>query len=379
MSRFDRYLLSQLMVLFGFFSLVLILVYWINRAVKLFDQLIADGQSAWVFLEFTALSLPGVIRIVLPIAAVIASIYVANRMTVDSELTVMRATGFSSFRLARPVFFFGLIVTVLTMALAHLLEPLATRAYNLRSSEISQNVAARLLTEGQFLTPADGVTFYIRDISPDGELLDIFLSDTRSPRESVTYTAKSAFIIGTDVGPQLVMIEGMAQILRNEGQSLVTTAFEDFAYDIGALMGDPAARGRTPREMTTNLLIWPTPQVLAETGVAPDVLFAMAQGRIAEPLQAVIGALLGFSTLLLGGFSRFGVWRQITVAILLVIAIKMVETAAINTIREQPGLWALNYAPALFGGAIIWFQLFWATNPHFLGRAPRPLAKGGAA
>ena len=31
------------MVLFGFFSLVLVLVYWINRAVVLFDQLIADG------------------------------------------------------------------------------------------------------------------------------------------------------------------------------------------------------------------------------------------------------------------------------------------------------------------------------------------------
>ena len=62
MARFDRYILSQLMVLFGFFSLILILVYWVNRAVVLFDRLIADGQSATVFLEFTALSLPGIIR-----------------------------------------------------------------------------------------------------------------------------------------------------------------------------------------------------------------------------------------------------------------------------------------------------------------------------
>ena len=35
---------------------------------ELFDQLIADGQSAWVFLEFTALTLPNVIRLVLPVA-----------------------------------------------------------------------------------------------------------------------------------------------------------------------------------------------------------------------------------------------------------------------------------------------------------------------
>ena len=69
LARFDRYLLAQLMVMFGFFSLVLVMVYWINRAVVLFDQLIADGQSAAVFLEFTALSLPSVIRLALPLAA----------------------------------------------------------------------------------------------------------------------------------------------------------------------------------------------------------------------------------------------------------------------------------------------------------------------
>ena len=46
MARFDRYLLSQFMVLFGFFALVLVSVYWVNRAVSLFDELIADGQSA---------------------------------------------------------------------------------------------------------------------------------------------------------------------------------------------------------------------------------------------------------------------------------------------------------------------------------------------
>ncbi|MFP4275773.1 MAG: LptF/LptG family permease, partial [Paracoccaceae bacterium] len=69
MARFDRYMLSQLMVVFGFFSLVMVLVYWINRAVLLFDELISDGQTAWVFLEFTLLSLPNVIRMVLPMSA----------------------------------------------------------------------------------------------------------------------------------------------------------------------------------------------------------------------------------------------------------------------------------------------------------------------
>ena len=62
-------MLSQLLVFFGFFALVLVAVFWINRAVQLVDRLISDGQTALVFLEFTALGLPRLITTVLPIAA----------------------------------------------------------------------------------------------------------------------------------------------------------------------------------------------------------------------------------------------------------------------------------------------------------------------
>ena len=103
MAKFDRYMLSQLLVLFGFFALVLVAIFWINRAVVLFDRLIGDGQTALVFLEFTALGLPSLIATVLPIATFAASVYVTNRMTTDSELTVLQATGTGPWRLARPV------------------------------------------------------------------------------------------------------------------------------------------------------------------------------------------------------------------------------------------------------------------------------------
>ena len=106
-------MLSQLMVLFGFFALVLVSVYWVNRAVILFDRLIAEGHSASVFLEFTALSLPSVIGLVLPMSAFAAAVYVTNRLIGDSELTVMQATGFSPWRMARPVLVFGVLLAVM--------------------------------------------------------------------------------------------------------------------------------------------------------------------------------------------------------------------------------------------------------------------------
>ncbi|MBQ07686.1 MAG: LPS export ABC transporter permease LptF, partial [Roseobacter sp.] len=151
MAKFDRYMLSQFLILFSFFALILVAIFWINRAVVLFDRLIGDGQTALVFLEFTVLGLPKLITTVLPIATFAGSVYVINRMTSESELTVLQATGTSPWRLARPVFVYGLCVAIMMSVLTHLLLPLSNGQLSEREAEISQNVTARLLTEGTFL------------------------------------------------------------------------------------------------------------------------------------------------------------------------------------------------------------------------------------
>ena len=168
MVRLDRYMLSQLLLLFGFFALVLVAMLWVNRGVSLFDQLISDGQSALVFLEFTALGLPKLVTTVLPIATFAATAYVTNRMSNESELTVIQATGTGPFRMMQPVLVFGLLVCLMASVLHHVLMPLAQQQLSQRESEITQNAPARLLTEGRFLHPSEGVTFYTQQIGEDG-------------------------------------------------------------------------------------------------------------------------------------------------------------------------------------------------------------------
>lgn len=368
MARFDRYLLSQLMVVFGFFSLVLVMVYWINRAVVLFDRLIADGQSAGVFLEFTALSLPAVIRLALPLAAFAASVYVTNRMTTESELVVVQATGYSAFRLARPVLYFGLIVAGMMLVLMHYLVPLSSAQLNQRQAEIAQNFTARLLTEGQFMEPADGITVYIREITPEGELRDIFLSDIRDENTHLTYTASKAYLIRTEGDTQLVMLDGLAQTLRTSDQRLFTTSFQDFAYNIGSLMAVSERKGRSSRELMTWELLRPTPALEQETGRSAARLISEGHDRFGQALMGTVGALLGFAALLVGGFSRFGVWRQIVGAIFLIIIIKAIETVGINIARSNPQLWFTTYMSIVAGFAMIWALLFISTRPYLFKR-----------
>ena len=359
MPRFDRYLLSQLVLFFGFFSLVLVSVYWVNRAVALFDQLIADGQSAMVFLEFTALTLPNVIRLVLPLAAFAAAVYATNRLASDSELVVVQATGYGPFRLARPVLWFGLLVAVLMSVLTHVLVPASIAQISERRAEIAENVTASLLTEGAFLHPADGVTFYIREISPQGELRDIFLADSRSSAFHTTYTARSALLVRDQGGPKLVMFDGMAQTLSVETRRLDTTRFSDFAYDIGTLLADQDVLRRNIRALSTAELLAPNPALIEEIGRPRADFLNQGHGRFSQALFGVSGALVGFATLLIGSFSRFGLWRQILAAITIMIVIKLFENAMVGLAEQNTALWPLIYLPVLFGLAMAALHASW--------------------
>ncbi|WP_341198331.1 LPS export ABC transporter permease LptF [Lentibacter algarum] len=352
MARFDRYMLSQLMVLFGFFALVLVSIYWINRAVKLFDRLIGDGQTAMVFAEFTALTLPSVIRVVLPIAGFAATLYVTNRLSTESELTVMQSTGFSPWRLAQPVLYFGLIVGIMVAMLANVLVPASLKQLQLRETEISQDVTARLLTEGTFLHPTDGVTFYIREIAPDGRMNDVFLSDRRDPSESVTHTAASAYLIRTETGPALVMIDGLTQRLSRPALQLNTTHFADLSYSISGLISTEDRTSAQLRHFNTFEMLTTPVHIQVRTGVNTGVFAEELHTRFTQPLFALAAVLLGFASLLSGGFSRFGVWRQIVIALILLILIKALESIVTEPVLSNPSLWPLLYLPALLGLAI---------------------------
>lgn len=368
MPRFDRYLLTNLLGVFGFFSLVLVSVYWVNRAVGLFDQLIGDGQSALVFLEFSLLTLPNVIRIVLPLAAFGAAIYVANRLMQDSELVVMQATGFSAFRLARPVLWFGLIVAAMLMVLGHFLVPASREAMSQRYAEIGQNVTARFLTDGRFTHPAPGVTLYVREIAASGELLDMFLTDARDPALTSTYTARKALFARGETGPKLLMYDGMMQQLGVGDHRLSLTRFADFTYDLAGLIAPEERPARGIDALSTAELLAAAPADLAETGETRRAFLHDAHFRFSQPMLAVAAALIGFGSLLLGSYSRFGLWRQIIVAVLFLVALQAASSFAANQALQFDGGWVLNYLVVLLGLMMGLALLWWSQRPRHIPR-----------
>ena len=367
MPTFDRYLAGQLLAQFGFFALVLVAVYWVNRAIGLFDRLIASGSGLWTVVEFTALALPAVIVAVVPIAALVATLYGINRLSADSEMVVAQTAGLGPWRLARPVAAFAGVVALIVAVLAHGLVPAARTALAERGTELSRDVTARFLKAGEFLHPGDGVTVYVREITPEGELLGLFLQDRRGSATRTTYTAERAYLVRQAGGvPRLVMLDGTAQTLDVAARGLVTTTFDDFAYDLGGLTGTRDMRRRDPRELTTPALLSAGAEARVATGAPAAELRYEGHARLAEPLDAFAMPLLALGFLLQGAYSRLGLWRQIGGAVVAAVAVQLLVNAAENRGIDGGG-WALAYLPSALALTLA-AALLWRA-----GRGRRPL------
>ncbi len=352
MGRFDRYLLSQLMLVFGFFALVLVGVYWINRAVILIDQFMGAGSSGLLVLELTLLTLPTLVKLVLPIAAFLAVIQVCNRLYSDSELVVVQATGFSGFRLARPVLAFGCIAGLLIGILAHVLVPASMARLNDKEAALADAASSRLLVPGSFQHPVSGVTIYVREIDADGVIRGLMISDRREAGRAVTYTAEQALFLRDDTGPKLVMLDGMAQSLDLDTERLAITRFEDFTFSVGNMVGEASQRRLDPRQVSTPQLLAASEALQERTRRDTAWLRREAHLRFAESTLTPALCVMGFSALLLGTFSRFGLWRQIVLAVLLVVVVKVFDNAAADIARDSPAAWPAIYAPTGLAGAI---------------------------
>jgi lipopolysaccharide export system permease protein len=244
-----------------------------------------------------------------------------------------------------------------------------------RAAEIAENVTARLLSEGTFLHPAEGVTFFIRQITPDGTLEDVFLSDRRKPDSAQTFTATRAYLLNQNGKVKLVMLDGMSQSFTRDGDRLFTTHFDDFSYDITALIRASEERVRGVSQASSwDMLLHPE-RVAASAQENIGRVIVSVHNRFNQAFLCLAAALIGFATLLVGGFSRFGVWKQIVAALVLLVVIKLIEGLSADAVETAPEMWPLIYAPSVAGVGMAVVMLAWAGRTRRL-RSPK---QGAAA
>jgi len=231
--------------------------------------------------------------------------------------------------------------------LAHAIVPLSMVRFNDIRAKLAEAISSRLLEPGSFQEPTNGITVYVREVDTDGRMRDVLIDDRRDPEQFITYIAQEAFLIQGQSGPQVLMFDGMAQSLDPETEILGTTLYEEVNVALENMGGGPTIRLLDHRELPTHVLFNPTEEVMYWT--RRDEVWLATEGhiRFAQAALAIPAAVLGMACLLSARFTRFGLWRQILLACVLIILLKLAENAAIDLGKRNGAFWPVIYAPTI--------------------------------
>lgn len=348
-QKLDRYIFKQLSLIFVFFLFVFTLIFWINRAIGLFDRLITDGHSSSTLFQFALLSLPSITTIVFPLACFAAVIFVTNRLKIDSEFTVLQSAGLSPWRLNKPFFIFGILCMLILGVFTTFVVPNTAKILHEKQLELDSSVSARLLKGGKFIHPFKGVTFYIKEIESDGTLLNVFLHDRRNKDEFLTYTATRAFLAKDENRTVLYMENGLIQTIGTSIKELSTTEFKSVAIDLSDAIKKGGNNTTYLSHVSTWLLIKNRQEVATSTRASAGSILLELHNRLHRPMFCFVAAILGFSSLLIGNYNRFGFGKQIALAVSIIVLIKITESYTTKLSLHNFLLWPLIYVPSLIG------------------------------
>src|SRR5690606_18225561 len=128
------------------------------------------------------------------------------------------------------------------------LMPLGQRALRDKVMDIRADVAGALLNEGDFNTPAQGLTVFIRELSRGGEIRGILVHDNRDKKRPITYVAERGLLAQTPAGARLIMEDGTFEQAEDGGAKLLVLHFQRNTINLDQFSGPASATVRKTNE-----------------------------------------------------------------------------------------------------------------------------------
>ncbi|MGA9603412.1 MAG: LptF/LptG family permease, partial [Methyloceanibacter sp.] len=257
-TLFGRYMFRQAANAFLVILLTLSSVVWLATVLKELDLITSQGQGILLFLQMTLLSLPSLVALIAPNAMLMACLYTLDRMNGDSELIVMTAAGIPVWRIGAPLIALAGLVSFAILITNIFVTPASTRELRTFITQVRGDLISQVLQPGRFSSPENGLTFHIRDRSPNGELLGLLIHDERDPKQIMSYLAERGRIINNVDGSYLVMFDGYVERLDtgNADKAVQIVALDQNMLDLSEFAPqDSSDKELRPRERYISELI----------------------------------------------------------------------------------------------------------------------------
>jgi lipopolysaccharide export system permease protein len=198
-STLHRYLFLQVLGPFfgglALFTFVLL----IARILKLVEMVVNRGVPALEILQLFSYLLPAFLEVTVPMALLLACLMAYGRLSSDSEIVALRASGLSLYQISAPVAVFALLVWIASLGLSLYARPWGNEALRTGIFELARSRASVGLKQHVFNDEFPGLVIYVEQVEPPGnELRRILISDRRQAGEENTVVARRGQLLADE-------------------------------------------------------------------------------------------------------------------------------------------------------------------------------------
>jgi lipopolysaccharide export system permease protein len=203
----SRYLLRQLVSPLVFALAALTSFLLIQQVAKQLGNLVGKGLPAGVVIQVFALSIPFIVATTLPMAVLVAVLYVFTHLAADNEITAMKAGGVSVGRLLAPVLGGATLVAILALLWNDQVLPRTNHSLRMLLMDIQRKKPSFSLKE-QIINEVVAGAFFLRAarIDPASDnLKDVTIYDLGDAERRRIISADSGQMAYTPGGNDLYL------------------------------------------------------------------------------------------------------------------------------------------------------------------------------
>ena len=191
----DRYVLRQVAKPLATALTIGLLMLLAERMVHLLDNTLGKKDSFGVVFELLAYLVPHYLGTAIPAALFLGLLFGFSKLSKDSEIDAIMATGTGISRLTRPVILLSMLFCALSFFIVGWLQPQTRYAYRSVMFDVGNVEIFYLAEEGVFMQ-AGSRTFILDKLDrATNKFEHVFLFDDKGPRGLETLTASSGILI----------------------------------------------------------------------------------------------------------------------------------------------------------------------------------------
>jgi lipopolysaccharide export system permease protein len=289
----NHYLFREITVPFFLGMAAFTSVLLMGRLVKLADLVVAKGVPLTDILRMILYLIPSFCLVTIPMAFLLALLLAFGRLSSDSEITAMKASGVSLYGLLPPVMLFALLAYLATTFITIYALPWGNISFKKLLFDIVESRVTLSIREKVFNDDFPGVVIYAdRYDNQKHTMTGILIHDERDPAEPSTIFAGSGIIVADPVA-KILRVDlkngGIHMLSGKTGYRLIE--FQDYILSINL--------SQAPREMVKNELDLTFDELregIRSARTAPKMLWDMRlefHRRFALPFACFVFALVG--------------------------------------------------------------------------------------